>query len=114
MKERLERNMNRIEEKMRTLKENGRKAFITYMTAGMPDMEGCKKIIFANEKAGCDVIELGIPFSDPVADGPVIQNASALPKPNNAKHPPHGYIHELCRRRRWGFGCRNKEPEGFL
>ena len=68
--------MNRIEEKMRTLKENGRKAFITYMTAGMPDMEGCKKIIFANEKAGCDVIELGIPFSDPVADGPVIQNAS--------------------------------------
>lgn len=68
--------MNRIEEKMKTLQESGKKAFITYMTAGLPDMEGCKKIIFANEKAGCDVLELGVPFSDPAADGPVIQNAS--------------------------------------
>ena len=68
--------MNRIEEKMQTLKISGKKAFITYMTAGLPDMEGCKKIILANEKGGCDVLELGIPFSDPAADGPVIQNAS--------------------------------------
>ena len=68
--------MNRIEEKMQVLQESGKKAFITYMTAGLPDMEGCKKIILANEKGGCDVLELGIPFSDPAADGPVIQNAS--------------------------------------
>lgn len=61
---------------MQTVKESGKKAFITYMTAGLPDMEGCKKLIHANEKAGCDVLELGIPFSDPAADGPVIQNAS--------------------------------------
>ncbi len=72
----LERIMNRIEEKMQALSTSGKKAFITYMTAGLPDMEGCKKIILANEKGGCDVLELGIPFSDPAADGPIIQNAS--------------------------------------
>lgn len=68
--------MNRIEEKMNQLKKNRKKAFITYMTAGLPDMEGCKKLIHAQEKAGLDVLELGIPFSDPTADGPVIQEAS--------------------------------------
>lgn len=68
--------MNRIEERMKELQESGKKAFITYMTAGLPDMEGCKKLIFAQERAGLDVLELGIPFSDPTADGPVIQAAS--------------------------------------
>lgn len=68
--------MNRIEARMKKLQEKKEKAFITYMTAGLPDMEGMKAIIKANENAGCDVIELGIPFSDPVADGPVIQAAS--------------------------------------
>lgn len=68
--------MNRIEEKMDALKEKNEKAFITYMTAGLPDMEGTKALIKAQEEAGTDVLELGIPFSDPVADGPVIQQAS--------------------------------------
>lgn len=67
---------NRIEQKMLCLKEQGKKAFITYMTAGLPDMAGCKALIEAQERAGIDVLELGIPFSDPIADGPVIQNAS--------------------------------------
>lgn len=67
---------NRIEKKMRQLQENGQKAFITYMTAGLPDMEGTKTLIRAEAEAGIDVIELGIPFSDPTADGPVIQDAS--------------------------------------
>lgn len=67
---------NRIEQKMQVLKEKGEKAFITYMTAGLPDMAGCKRLIKTQEEAGIDVLELGIPFSDPVADGPVIQNAS--------------------------------------
>lgn len=67
---------NRIERKMQQLKEKKEKAFITYMTAGLPDMEGCKSLIRAQEEAGVDVLELGIPFSDPVADGPVIQAAS--------------------------------------
>lgn len=67
---------NRIEEKMRTLQQSGKKAFITYMTAGLPDLAGTKNLILAQERAGCDVVELGIPFSDPAADGPVIQEAS--------------------------------------
>lgn len=67
---------NRIEKRLNELKANGKKAFITYMTAGLPDMEGTKEIIKAQYEAGIDIIELGIPFSDPVADGPVIQNAS--------------------------------------
>ncbi|MCM1258185.1 MAG: tryptophan synthase subunit alpha [Roseburia sp.] len=68
--------MNRIEARMSVLKEKQEKAFITYMTAGLPDMEGTKALIKAQEEAGTDVLEIGIPFSDPVADGPVIQEAS--------------------------------------
>ncbi len=68
--------MNRIEARLQQLKTEQKKAFITYMTAGLPDMEGMKIIIKAQEEAGTDIIELGIPFSDPVADGPVIQAAS--------------------------------------
>ena len=68
--------MNRIEEKMNQLKAQGKKAFITYTTAGLPDMDTTEKIMFAQEEAGIDVMELGVPFSDPIADGPVIQNAS--------------------------------------
>lgn len=68
--------MNRIEERMHTLQQKKEKAFITYMTAGLPNLDGTKNIIRAQERAGCDVIELGIPFSDPAADGPVIQAAS--------------------------------------
>lgn len=67
---------NRIEQKMQDLTKKGEKAFITYMTAGLPDMAGCKELIKEQERAGVDVLELGIPFSDPVADGPVIQEAS--------------------------------------
>lgn len=67
---------NRIENRLKQLGERNEKALITYMTAGLPDMEGTKEIIRAQEEAGTDVIELGIPFSDPIADGPVIQQAS--------------------------------------
>ena len=68
--------MNRIEQKLEKLKEKNEKAFITYITAGLPDLEHTKAIIKAQEEAGTDIIELGVPFSDPVADGPVIQDAS--------------------------------------
>ncbi|SFB13855.1 tryptophan synthase, alpha chain [Acetitomaculum ruminis DSM 5522] len=67
---------NRIEEKIKELNNKGEKAFITYITAGLPDMKVTKKLIKAKEMAGIDIIELGIPFSDPTADGPVIQQAS--------------------------------------
>lgn len=68
--------MNRIEKKLQTLQEKNEKAFITYITAGLPDMEHCAKLIRAQEEGGLDILELGIPFSDPAADGPVIQDAS--------------------------------------
>lgn len=68
--------MNRIEQTLAALRERQEKAFITYMTAGFPDYEKTASIIRAQEAAGTDMIELGIPFSDPVADGPVIQAAS--------------------------------------
>ena len=69
--------MNRIDERFEMLKKEGRKAFIPYICGGDPTLEETEKIIYALEEAGCDVIELGVPFSDPVADGPVIQEASA-------------------------------------
>ncbi|MBA4688474.1 MAG: tryptophan synthase subunit alpha [Candidatus Galacturonibacter soehngenii] len=68
--------MNRIEERLKELAKQNKKALITYMTAGLPSLEGCKDIIMAQDEAGTDIIELGVPFSDPVADGPVIQEAS--------------------------------------
>ena len=68
--------MNRIEKRMEELQNKNEKAFVTYMTAGLPDMEGTKALIKAQAEAGIDIIELGIPFSDPTADGPVIQDAS--------------------------------------
>lgn len=68
--------MNRIEERLKEIKQKNEKAFITYMTAGLPDMEGSLEILRAQERAGVDIAEVGIPFSDPIADGPVIQEAS--------------------------------------
>ena len=50
-----------------------RKTLITYITAGDPNLSTTEKLIYQLEKAGADIIELGIPFSDPLADGPVIQ-----------------------------------------
>ena len=68
--------MNRIDRKFRELKKRRGKAFIAYITAGDPGLDATKKIVSALEDAGVDIIELGIPFSDPLADGPVIQAAS--------------------------------------
>ncbi len=55
--------------------KNG-KAFIGFVTGGDPDLETTEKLLFAMEEAGADIIEIGIPFSDPIAEGPVIQEAS--------------------------------------
>ncbi len=68
--------MNRIDERMQLLKEKNEKAFITYTTVDLPDYETTKKIMHAQEEAGIDLMEIGVPFSDPVADGPVVQAAS--------------------------------------
>lgn len=67
--------MNRIDRAFKNLKREKRKAFIPYITAGDPDIRTTEKIIEALDSAGADIIELGIPFSDPLADGPTIQRA---------------------------------------
>ncbi|MCI0490337.1 MAG: tryptophan synthase subunit alpha, partial [Blastocatellia bacterium] len=68
--------MSRIESKFRNLRREGRKAFIPFLTAGDPDLETTGRLILELERSGADIIELGVPFSDPMADGPVIQRAS--------------------------------------
>jgi len=65
--------MNRIEEKFKFLKSQKRKAFIAFITAGDPDLKTTEDLVVAFESAGVDIIEIGIPFSDPLADGPTIQ-----------------------------------------
>jgi len=68
--------MSRIAATFAALHARGRKALIPYVTAGDPFADATADIMVAMAKAGADVIELGVPFSDPMADGPVIQKAS--------------------------------------
>ena len=68
--------MSRISEKFIALREKKEKALIVYLTAGDPSLEITKGLILALEKAGADILEIGVPFSDPTADGPVIQAAA--------------------------------------
>ena len=65
--------MTRIEAAFDKLKREGRRGFIPYITAGDPSLDLTHQIILQLERSGADVIELGVPFSDPIADGPVIQ-----------------------------------------
>jgi tryptophan synthase alpha chain len=65
----------RIDTRFAELKKDGRSAFVTYVMAGDPDLATSLEIVKALPKAGADVIELGIPFTDPMADGPSIQAA---------------------------------------
>jgi tryptophan synthase alpha chain len=67
--------MSRIEATFSTLKAQGRKALIPYVTAGFPFADITPALMHGMVEAGADVIELGVPFSDPMADGPVIQKA---------------------------------------
>jgi len=67
--------MGRLDESFQTLAKDGRKALVIYLTAGDPDLETSIEAAKAAVKGGADVIEVGVPFSDPLADGPVIQRA---------------------------------------
>jgi len=67
--------MNRIDQKFAELNSKKEAGFIPYLTAGDPDLATTKSLIAEMEKRGADLIELGIPFSDPIADGPVIQSS---------------------------------------
>src|SRR5690348_17520481 len=66
----------RIDRRFAGLKEEGRAALVTFLTAGDPDYETSLAILKALPAAGCDVVELGMPFTDPMADGPAIQASS--------------------------------------
>jgi tryptophan synthase alpha chain len=68
--------MARIAQTFTRLKTENRTGLVTYLTAGDPTVERTRELLFALERAGADVIELGVPFSDPLADGPVIQRAT--------------------------------------
>jgi tryptophan synthase alpha chain len=65
-----------IEAKFAQLKKDGKKAFIPFITSGDPDIEMTVRLVPELERAGSSIVELGIPFSDPVADGPTIQRSS--------------------------------------
>ncbi|MFW5845342.1 MAG: tryptophan synthase subunit alpha, partial [Planctomycetota bacterium] len=67
--------MNRLEQCFADLRRSGRKAFIAYICAGDPDLDTTVELVCALAEAGVDVVELGIPYSDPMADGPVNQAA---------------------------------------
>ncbi len=67
--------MSNIKKTFDKLKKEGRKAFIPYIMAGDPSLEGTKAVVRLLEECGADIVELGVPFTDPVADGPVIQRS---------------------------------------
>ena len=68
--------MTRIGDRFAKRKAEGRAAFVAFLTAGDPSLEHTVRIACELDAAGVDVLELGVPFSDPLADGPVIQRAS--------------------------------------
>lgn len=65
-----------LTERLRALRANGRRALVCYVTAGHPTPDASVRLIRELPAAGCDVLEVGIPFSDPLADGPIIQRSS--------------------------------------
>jgi len=68
--------VGRMQDRFAMLREKGEAAFVAYVMAGDPNIEQTEAVILALEEAGVDIIELGVPFSDPLADGPVIQRAA--------------------------------------
>jgi len=68
--------MNRIDQKFKELSRKKKKAFIAFVTAGDPNLKTTEELVLAFEQAGTDIVELGVPFSDPLADGPTIQASS--------------------------------------
>src|SRR3989338_6597970 len=69
--------MNTIHATFNRLRRAGRKALIPFVMGGDPDLATTRQVLLALEEAGADLIEVGIPFSDPLADGPVIQASAA-------------------------------------
>jgi tryptophan synthase alpha chain len=79
--------MNRLDKKFEILRKKNEKALIPFVTAGDPDLDTTVDLVLAMEQAGADIIEIGIPYSDPMADGIVIQQSSTRALKNGAKIP---------------------------
>lgn len=77
--------MSRIENKFNELKAANKKALITFITAGDPNLRTTKELVVEMQNKGADIIELGIPYSDPIAEGPVIQKANERAMTNKIK-----------------------------
>ncbi|HET6854290.1 MAG TPA: tryptophan synthase subunit alpha [Pyrinomonadaceae bacterium] len=75
--------MGRIDDAFNTLKQQGKKGIVPFVTAGDPDLATTERLLVELSQAGATLIELGVPFSDPMADGPVIQRASERALKNN-------------------------------
>ena len=69
--------MSRMDTTFARLRERGERALMPYFTAGDPSLAETRRLVAAAERAGADVVELGVPFSDPIADGPVVQRAGS-------------------------------------
>ena len=82
---------------------------VAFITAGDPSLKATESFVLALDKAGADIIELGVPFSDPVADGPAIQRSSeralragtSLSQADRPRHPNVTLASHLPNRRRW-------------
>lgn len=75
--------MNRLRQKLKNLKEQNKKALVAYLVAGDPDLDSTLYLMHLFVKSGVDVIEIGVPFTDPIAEGPVIQKAHDRALKNN-------------------------------
>ena len=80
--------MNRIKNTFAKLKGRGEKALILYLMAGDPDLDRTYELILTLDRAGVDILEIGVPFSDPTADGPTIQAAGG---PGSASDTPSSH-----------------------
>lgn len=78
-------NINRIDRMFEKRLASGKKALITFVTAGDPDLETTRQLVLKMEESGADLIELGVPYSDPVAEGPVIQEANIRALKNDVR-----------------------------
>ena len=75
--------MNRLRQKLKDLKDQNKKALVAYLVAGDPDLDSTLNLMHLFVKSGVDVIEIGVPFTDPIAEGPVIQKAHDRALKNN-------------------------------
>ena len=79
--------MNRLRQKLKDLKDQNKKALVAYLVAGDPDLDSTLNLMHLFVKSGVDVIEIGVPFTDPIAEGPVIQKAHDRALKNNISLP---------------------------